>query len=54
MAAANTQALFKSLNLTHTVTKTSSGSEVHSYTSDLGPDAPILTLIHGYPQSAYE
>ncbi|KIX03208.1 uncharacterized protein Z518_06760 [Rhinocladiella mackenziei CBS 650.93] len=53
MAAAQTQSLYSSLNLTHNVTKTSSGSEVHSYTSDLGPDTPILTLIHGYPQSAY-
>lgn len=54
MAAAQTQSLYSSLNLTHNVTKTSSGSEVHSYISDLGPDKPILTLIHGYPQSAYE
>jgi hypothetical protein len=54
MAAAKTQSLFSSLNLKHNVTKTSSGSEVHSYISDLGPDKPILTLIHGYPQSAYE
>ncbi|OAP59271.1 hypothetical protein AYL99_06569 [Fonsecaea erecta] len=54
MAAAKTQSLYSSLQLTHNVTKTSSGSDVHSYTSDLGPDSPILTLIHGYPQSAYE
>ncbi|EXJ57337.1 hypothetical protein A1O7_07684 [Cladophialophora yegresii CBS 114405] len=54
MAAAKTQSLFSSLNLQHKVTKTSSGSEVYSYISDLGPDKPILTLIHGYPQSAYE
>ncbi|ETN41019.1 uncharacterized protein HMPREF1541_02952 [Cyphellophora europaea CBS 101466] len=54
MAAAKTQQLFSSHNLKHNVTKTESGSEVHSYTSDLGPDTPVLTLIHGYPQSAYE
>ncbi|KAJ9610289.1 hypothetical protein H2200_005066 [Cladophialophora chaetospira] len=54
MAAAKTQSLYSSLKLKHNVTKTSSGSEVHSYISDLGPDKPILTLIHGYPQSAYE
>ncbi|OAG39722.1 hypothetical protein AYO21_05997 [Fonsecaea monophora] len=54
MATAKTQSLYSSLKFTHNVTKTSSGSEVHSYTSDLGPDSPILTLIHGYPQSAYE
>lgn len=35
-------------------TSTSSGSTVVSYTTDLGPDTPIMTLIHGYPQSAYE
>ena len=35
------------------VTPTSSGSEVVSYTSDLKNGGPILTLIHGYPQSAY-
>jgi len=35
-------------------TKTSSGSTVCSYTSDIGGEGPILTLIHGYPQSAYE
>lgn len=54
MAAVTTQSLYNSLGLTHNVSKTSSGSEVHSYTSDLGPETPILTLIHGYPQSAYE
>jgi len=53
-AAERTQSLFKGQGLSHNVTKTSSGSEVHSYISDLGPDTPILTLIHGYPQSAYE
>ncbi|EXJ87755.1 hypothetical protein A1O1_04681 [Capronia coronata CBS 617.96] len=53
MAAAQTQSLYSSLNLVHNVSKTSSGSEVHSYISDLGQDTPILTLIHGYPQSAY-
>ncbi|KAK0625014.1 Alpha/Beta hydrolase protein [Bombardia bombarda] len=35
------------------VTPTSSGSDVVSYTSDLGDGGPILTLIHGYPQSAF-
>ncbi|KIW12528.1 hypothetical protein PV08_09805 [Exophiala spinifera] len=54
MAAVTTKSLYNSLGLTHNVSKTSSGSEVHSYTSDLGPETPILTLIHGYPQSAYE
>lgn len=34
-------------------TKTSSGSTVCSYTSDLDNNGPILTLIHGYPQSAF-
>lgn len=53
-AIAKSQSLFSSLNLKHNVTKTTSGSEIHSYISDLGPDKPILTLIHGYPQSAYE
>ncbi|KIW53340.1 hypothetical protein PV05_08922 [Exophiala xenobiotica] len=53
-AAQTTRSLYSSLGLTHHVSKTSSGSEVHSYISDLGPDVPILTLIHGYPQSAYE
>lgn len=54
MAAAKTQQLYSSHALQHNVTKTEAGSEVHSYTSDLGPDTPILTLVHGYPQSAYE
>lgn len=35
------------------LTQTSSGSTVCSYTSDLGDNGPILTLIHGYPQSAF-
>ena len=52
--AAKTLDFFKSTGLTHNATKTTSGSEVHSYTSDLGPDSPVLTLIHGYPQSAFE
>jgi pimeloyl-ACP methyl ester carboxylesterase len=38
--------------LTQHITPTSSGSTVCSYTSDLGT-GPILTLIHGYPQSAF-
>ncbi|OAL22341.1 hypothetical protein AYO22_07385 [Fonsecaea multimorphosa] len=54
MAASQTQSLYSSLQLTHKVVQTSSGSDVHCYISDLGPDAPILALIHGYPQSAYE
>ena len=53
-AAEKTRSLYEGQGLTHNVTKTTSGSEVHSYISDLGPDTPILTLIHGYPQSAYE
>ncbi|KAJ4390333.1 hypothetical protein N0V85_007330 [Neurospora sp. IMI 360204] len=39
--------------LQRNVTPTASGSEVVSYTSDLGNGGPILTLIHGYPQSAF-
>lgn len=38
--------------LQRNVMPTSSGSVVVSYTSDLGNGGPILTLIHGYPQSA--
>ncbi|KAL2434374.1 hypothetical protein ABEF95_005357 [Exophiala dermatitidis] len=53
MAAAQTQALYQSRLLSHQVTETSLGSQIHSYVSDGGPDTPILTLIHGYPQSAY-
>jgi hypothetical protein len=53
-AAVKTQAFFASHGLKHNVTKTDGGSEVHSYTSDLGPESAILTLIHGWPQSAYE
>ncbi|KAL8372161.1 hypothetical protein RB595_001790 [Gaeumannomyces hyphopodioides] len=34
------------------VTPTASGSQVVSYVHDLGPSRPILTLIHGYPQSS--
>jgi len=40
-------------NLIQKLTQTSSGSTVCSYHSDLGKDKPILTLIHGYPQSAF-
>lgn len=32
---------------------TTSGSTVVCYTSDLGNNGPILTLIHGYPQSSF-
>ncbi|KAB5546948.1 alpha/beta hydrolase [Coniochaeta sp. 2T2.1] len=39
--------------LQRNTTPTASGSHVVNYTSDLGPDSPVLTLIHGYPQSAY-
>ncbi|KAK0724405.1 alpha/beta hydrolase [Lasiosphaeris hirsuta] len=39
--------------LQRNVTPTPSGSTVVSYTSDLGDGSPILTLIHGYPQSAF-
>lgn len=54
MAAAKTRDLFSGHSLKHNITKTDSGSDVHSYTSDLGSDSPVLTLVHGYPQSAYE
>lgn len=40
-------------NLRRNVTPTPSGSKVVSYSSDLGNGSPILTLIHGYPQSAF-
>lgn len=33
-------------------TPTGSGSNVVSYSSDLGNDKPILILVHGYPQSS--
>lgn len=35
-------------------TSTASGSKVVSYTYELSKDAPIVMLIHGYPQSAFE
>ena len=35
-------------------TQTASGSKVVSYTSDKGEGRPIMMLIHGYPQSAFE
>ena len=54
MAAKSLDFFTKTLFLKHNVTDTASGSSLHSYTSDLGPDSPVLTLIHGYPQSAYE
>lgn len=41
-------------NLQRNTTSTASGSQVVSYTSDLGKDTPILMLIHGYPQAAFE
>ena len=54
MAAKSLELFTKQLSLKHNVTDTSLGSSLHSYTSDLGPGSPVLTLIHGYPQSAYE
>lgn len=39
-------------DLERTVTPTTSGSNVVSYVCDLGPSRPIVTLIHGYPQSS--
>jgi pimeloyl-ACP methyl ester carboxylesterase len=54
MAAKSLDLFTNRLSLQHNTTSTSSGSTVHSYTSDLGPSTPVLTLIHGYPQSAYE
>jgi hypothetical protein len=39
-------------NLKRNETQTSSGSKVVSYTTDLGPEKPIMMLIHGYPQSS--
>ena len=35
------------------VTPTTSGSQLVSYSSDLGASKPIVVLIHGYPQSAF-
>jgi len=35
-------------------TQTASGSNVVSYVSNKGDGSPIMMLIHGYPQSAYE
>jgi pimeloyl-ACP methyl ester carboxylesterase len=52
--AEKTQTFFESSSFKTDTTPTSSGSTITSYTSDLGPSTPILTLIHGYPQSAYE
>ncbi|KAM7187806.1 alpha/beta hydrolase [Rhypophila sp. PSN 637] len=40
-------------SLERNVTPTPSGSQVVSYSSDLGDGGPILVLIHGYPQSAF-
>lgn len=40
-------------SLAQELTKTESGSTVCSYHKDLGLEKPILTLIHGYPQSAF-
>ncbi|KAI3394451.1 hypothetical protein diail_2643 [Diaporthe ilicicola] len=39
-------------DLQRQVTPTASGSEVVSYSSELGDDRPILVLVHGYPQSS--
>ena len=41
-------------SLCRTVTPTPSGSNVVSYSHDRGDNGPILLLIHGYPQSAFE
>lgn len=41
-------------SLTRNSTTTSSGSKVVSYSIDHGTDKPIIMLIHGYPQSAFE
>jgi len=35
-------------------TQTEGGSKVINYTSNKGNDTPIMMLIHGYPQSAFE
>ena len=51
--AERTQSLYASQGLTRNFTKTTSGSTVCSYSNDLGPHAPILTLFPGYPQSAF-
>lgn len=40
--------------LERTSALTASGSKVVSYTIDHGSDKPIVMLIHGYPQSAFE
>ncbi|KAK3312639.1 alpha/beta hydrolase [Apodospora peruviana] len=41
-------------SLQRNVTPTSCGSQLVSYSSDIGSkDGPILMLIHGYPQSAF-
>lgn len=39
--------------LQRNVTSAAGNLRVVSYTSDLGSDVPIVTLIHGYPQSAF-
>jgi hypothetical protein len=39
--------------LQRNVTRTVSGGRVVSYKSDLGDGGPIVTLVHGYPQSAF-
>lgn len=51
MAALETRDFYPELQ--RNVTFTASGSHVVNYTSDLGGQVPILTLIHGYPQSAF-
>lgn len=39
--------------LQRNVSPTTSGSQLVSYSSDLGTGDPIVVLIHGYPQSAF-
>ena len=36
------------------LTETTAGSTICSYSCDKGDPSPILTLFHGYPQSAFE
>ncbi|KAL9622907.1 MAG: hypothetical protein Q9160_002833 [Pyrenula sp. 1 TL-2023] len=51
--ASISQQKFSSLGLTTNTTETEPGCRIVSYTHDAGPDKPVMTLIHGYPQSAY-
>jgi hypothetical protein len=40
-------------DLTRNFTPTETGSTVCSYSKKVPGDAPVVVLIHGYPQSAY-